>query len=224
LAAGSKINDTDVRSGAVGVEYATSAVNTVGAEYRYTNTDFTNVGVSSPDYNEERARVFVKYLFSEKTEIDANVGYLRRDYTDHEAADFSGDVWHISAKWQATDKVQVIGLAWRELQAYFTAESNYYVSNGVSVAPVWVTSEKITISALVSTERQEYTGAAQVDIAGPAARHDRLTAEQASVTYIPLRSLALNLAIRREQRESNYYQFTYGDTIASAGFTYKFQP
>jgi exopolysaccharide biosynthesis operon protein EpsL len=222
----SRQNDNNQKSVEVGTEYATGIQNSVGFEYRHTNTSYPNFLVSngaalSPDYNEDRARAFLKYAISDKTLIDASAGYLKRDYPDRGIGSFSGDIGRASLQWQPRDKTQLLAVAWRELQAYLTADTDYYVSNGASVSPIWFATEKISLSLLFSSEKQDYIGTAPgITVAGP--RHDKVFAEQANLAYTPLRYVNLNFSIRREQRSSNVGQFAYNDTLASIGITAKF--
>ena len=222
----SRQNDNNRKSVEVGTEFATGIQDSVGLEYRFTDTIFPNVflpnGVAiSSNYNEDRARLFLKYAISDKMLIDASAGYLKRNYANHGIGNFSGDIWRASLQWQPREKTQILAVAWRELHAYLTAESDYYVSNGVSVSPVWNASEKFNLSVLFSSEKQDYLGSAPgVTVAG--ARHDKVFAEQANVGYTPVRHFTVNFSIRREQRSSNQGQFEYSDTLATIGVTGKF--
>jgi exopolysaccharide biosynthesis operon protein EpsL len=222
----SRPNDNNRKSVEVGTEYATGAQDSFGVEYRHTNASYPNSllanGVAlSPDYNENRGRLFLKYAISDKTLIDASGGYLKRDYPNRGIGEFSGDIWRASLQWQPREKAQILAVVWRELHAYLTADSDYYVSNGISVSPIWFASEKINASLLLSSEKQDYLGSAPgVSIAG--ARHDKVYAEQANLGYTPARYLTLNFTVRREQRSSNQGQFGYNDTLAMIGVTAKF--
>jgi exopolysaccharide biosynthesis operon protein EpsL len=222
----SRPNDNDRKSVELGTEFATGIQESVGLEYRHTNASYPNFLVSngaalSPNFNEDRARLFLKYAISDKTLIDASGGYLRRDYPGHGIGEFSGDIWRASLQWQPRDKTQLLAVAWRELHAYLTADSDYYVSNGESISPIWSASEKISLSLLFSSEKQDYLGTAPgITVVGP--RHDKLFAEQANVGYTPLRFVTINFALRREQRSSNQGQFSYDDTLVTIGVTGKF--
>ncbi len=222
----SRHNDNDRKSVEVGTEFATGIQNSDGLEYRYTDTIYPNVFLPngeaiSSNYNEDRARLFLKYAISDKMLIDASAGYLKRNYANHGIGNFSGDIWRASLQWQPREKTQILAVAWRELHAYLTAESDYYVSNGFSVSPIWNASEKINLSVLFSSEKQDYLGSASgVTVAG--ARHDKIFAEQANVGYTPVRHFTFNFSIRREQRSSNQGQFEYNDTLATIGVTGKF--
>jgi hypothetical protein len=222
-----RLNDNNSTSGAVGAEISTNAVNTFGAEYRFTHQTYPNASVDDAAFTEDRARGYVKYLFSEKTEIDASAGYLWRNYqsVNHAIGDFAGDVWRVSANWQATDKTQLIAQGWRELQAYLTQISNYYVSNGFSLTPTWIATDSISLNLQLSTEKQSYIADA-LNVTGNGPRHDRVNAAQAGISYTPnyavWRNLTLSVSGRREQRTSNYYQYTYNDTFAYVGLIYKY--
>jgi len=222
----SRPNDSNQKSVEVGTEYATGIQNSFGAEYRYTDARYPNTLVSngaalSRNFNEDRARLFLKYAISEKTIIDASAGYLKRSYPNHGIGEFSGDIWRASLQWQPRDKIQILAVAWRELHAYLTADSDYYVSNGVSLSPIWSASEKINLSLLFSSEKQDYVGSAPgVTVAG--SRHDKLYAEQANVGYAPIRHVTVNFSLRHEQRSTNQGQFGYNDTLATIGVTAKF--
>jgi hypothetical protein len=228
----SRADDTSKQSAAVGAELSTSAVNTIGAEYRFAKATYPDAPNSQSNYNEDRARGYIKYLFSEKTEIDASAGYLWRSYPSRAIGNFAGDVWRISGQWQATEKLQLILQGWRELQAYLTNENNYYVSNGVSFAPAWRPTESISASLLVSTEKQDYVGGPGLEVGGTGldvvgvSRRDRVNAAQAGVTYTPnytlWRDLTVSASVRKEQRSSNIYLDTYNDTLTSVGFIFKF--
>jgi len=222
-----RLDDNNSTSGAFGAELSTNAVNTVGAEYRFNRVTYSASQNQDGDYNEDRARGYIKYVFSEKTEIDASAGYLWRNYPSatHAIGDFAGDVWRISAQWQMTEKTQLIALGWRELQAYLTQNTNCYVSNGVSIAPTWQPTESINLNLLISSEKQDYTVDA-LNVTGNGPRRDRVNAAQAGISYTPnyplWRDLTLTVSARREQRTSNYYQYTYNDTLAYVGLVFKY--
>jgi len=222
----SKANNSDRKSVEFGTEYATGAKDSVGLEYRYTDTTYPNALVAtaspfSPDYKEDRARAYVIYALSDKTLVDASAGYLRRDYPSHAVGGYSGAIGRASIQWQPSEKTQLVAVGWRELHAYPTAESDYYVSDGVSVSPIWTASEKINISLLFSSEKQDYIGSTP-GIAVEDTRHDKVFAEQVAAIYTPIKFLILNFSIRREQRSSNQNQFEYNDTLAAVGVTGKF--
>ncbi len=202
-----------------------------GFDYRYNdsrapNSAVLNGVVFDPDFREERARVLVRYAFTEKTLLDASAGYLKRDYPSAAIGSFSGEIWRAALQWQPTPKTQLLFGAWQQLDADLTAQTDYYVDKGVSLTPEWIASEKVTVSATISHDSQNYVGSnpvgpIPVDFTGQA-RHDTLTSETGSLVYTPIRAIVLTFTAGHVKRNSNVSQFEYNDFQGSANITYKF--
>jgi glycosyltransferase involved in cell wall biosynthesis len=226
-----KVNDNQRKAVDFGLEYATAAARTFDFDYRYTDaryshTSFLN-GVSfDPDYRDETGRLTFKDVFSEKTQIEALVGYLRRTYPSAAIGAFSGDIWRLTFDWHPTVKTDLVIAASRDLQAQLSTQTDYFVSQAVSISPSWIASEKVTLAASVSRDQQDYIGtnAFAINLAN---RRDLVNAGQINVIYSPLvftpvRGLTFNFTYRREHRGSNQPALSYNDSIGKAGFIYKF--
>jgi hypothetical protein len=219
-------NNSHQKSVDVGFELATSVDNSFAWDYRYTDAIFPNGIVLNatsfdPNYREDRANFLVKRALTEKTSIDASAGYLKRAYGNAAIGSFTGVIWHGSLGWQPTEKTQLIASGWRDLQAYFTDQTNYYRSTGVSLSPVWTASAKVTASFLVSREDQAYIGSS-INVISATARRDTVNAQQGTVTYAATRSLLFDVTYRHEQRTSNQQLRTYADGLASVGVKFTF--
>jgi hypothetical protein len=222
----SRVNDSRRKSVDMGIDLATGVADSFGLDYRYTDALYPNGIVISdvsfdPDYREDRVRFLVKRMLSEKTTIDLNAGYLKRDYGNLLIGSFSGPIWRGSLGWQPRDKTNFVVSVWRELQAYLTDESNYYRGTGASIAPVWLPTEKITLTLVFSREDQNYIGSSTNDL-NQTARRDTVNAQQASITYTPTRSLTFDMSYRHEQRDSNQPLRAYNDDMASVGVKFMF--
>lgn len=208
-----------------------SETNRFGFDYRYNdsrapNSAVLNGVVFDPDFREERARVLIRHAFTEKTILDASAGYLKRDYPSTAIGSFSGEIWRVALQWQPTPKTQLLFGAWQQLDADLTAQTDYYVDKGVSLAPEWIASEKVTLSATIAHDTQNYVGAnpvgsIPVDFTGQA-RHDTLTSETGSLVYTPIRAIVLTFTAGHVKRNSNVSQFAYNDFQGSANITYRF--
>ena len=202
-----------------------------GFDYRYNdsrapNSAVLNGVVFDPDFREERARVLVKYAFTEKTLLDASAGYLKRDYPSTAIGSFSGEIWRAALQWQPTPKTQLLFGAWQQLDADLTAQTDYYVDKGFSLTPEWIASEKVTLSATISHDTENYVGSnpigpIPVDFTGQA-RHDTLTSETGSLVYTPIRAIVLTFTAAHVRRNSNISQFEYNDFQGGANITYRF--
>jgi putative beta-barrel porin BBP2 len=223
-----KLYDFRSHAGNAGVELATSSQNTVSLDYRYTDATFpqdfvVNGAPFNSNYREDTARILVKYVFTAATQLDVSAGYLKRDYPESRFAAFSGDIWKAALQWQPTDNWQWVLTGWRQLTAYVDAESDYFVSKGVSLAPAWTIVDTLTLSLGVSRENHDYIGSSPSTITF-VSRRDKLTTEEARLVYTPRDSLTFKLSYHFEKRESNQARFQYNDGVAMASVTYKIRP
>jgi Putative beta-barrel porin 2 len=229
-AAQATYNNSSSKSVDGGFDFTTEQ-NRIGFDYRYNDTRAPNSALLNgvlfdPDFREDRARVLFRYALSEKTIIDASAGYLKREYPSTAIGSFSGEIWRAALQWQPTPKTQLLVGAWQQLDADLTSQTDYFVDKGESITPQWVASEKLTFSATVSHDTQNYIGANPV---GPIpvdfiaqARHDTLTSETGSLVYTPIRALTLTFSAAHVKRGSNISAFEYNDVQGTVNITYRF--
>ncbi len=220
-AAAVKFNDARFKSSDGGIEYASGVGQTFALEYRYTDgyypQDFFIDGVFvNRDYREDSARFLVNYGISDKTSINGYAGYVKRFYTEAQLGHVAGDIWRVSVDWRPTEKTDLVAASWHELHAYATSEADYFISQGLSVSPVWDFSEKLTFSVVASFENQDYTAFSI------GTRTDKIIGEQINVLYKPRSNLYLNLFLRNEQRKSTVPQLRYNDEVARVSATFRF--
>jgi exopolysaccharide biosynthesis operon protein EpsL len=228
-------NNTQAKAVELGADYLTSADNRIGFDYRYTDARYpnsVNLNNSSfdPDYREDRAQMLIRYALSDKTIIDANAGYLKRAYPNSSIADFSGEIYRLVFQWQPTPKTQLVIGGWQQITADLTAQTDYFVSKGASISPVWTATEKINFTVAVSREYHDYLGANPVETnslgvtaaATTQARRDTVTSETGIFIYTPTQVITLTVTAGHELRDSNVALFQYKDNRADANITFKF--
>lgn len=215
-----RANDLHTKSVDFGSELATSENDSLGAEYRYTDARYPLGTALNSDYREDTGRFVVRHAFSEKTKLDANFGFLKRNYASATIAQFSGDVWRVGVVWKPTEKVQLEASGWRNLQAYVTAQSDYFVDRGQSIAVRWTVREKIAVTGSYGYENQNYIGVGLSQLL-LAARRDSLSTPQAGIKYTPFEFLVFDFTYAYEKRNSNISGFQYNDHVISAKVTVK---
>jgi hypothetical protein len=226
----STFNNSKSKGVDVGADFAFD-VNRIGFDYRYNDSRASSAAVLNgvvfdPDYREDRARVLLKYALTEKTVLDASAGYLKREYPSTAIGGFSGEVWRVALQWQPTPKTQFLLGAWQQLNADLTSQTDYFVDKGVSLTPQWIASAKLTFSATVSHDNEDYIGAAVVGLIPVTsisqARHDTLTGESVNMIYTPIRAIVITITASHSTRDSNISQFHYNDTQGTVNVAYKF--
>ena len=216
-------NDLRAKSVAIGTDFATSADNTIGVEYRYTDALYPHETTIDNDYREDAVRVILARKLTDKTSIDASVGFLKRDYSALGIDSFSGDVWSLTLNWQPTEKLQFKLDGWRNLQAYVTTQSDYFVSTGVRLEPIWAPSEKISFDLDAGYENQSFIGTGD-DEAEEGNRHDTMTTVGGSIKYKPLKFLIVEFAYAYERHDSNVPNFEFNDNLLSLKVTVRRLP
>jgi len=220
-------DDYEARSGELGIQYAMSSVDSLALNYEFTYANFRD-GITFDDlpfnrnYEDNKTSVYLKYSLGAVTWLEASAGYLDRRYPDVTAGiqpigNFSGDVWSGSLRWQPSLQSGIKVSGWRDLRANLDAESNYYVSRGGTIAPVWSPVEQVNASFEFSLENQAYI-ASGVTAATVAPRNDKLRTERLLVVYKPRRVFEVDLSYKFEQRESDEALFEYKDKLASVTF------
>jgi hypothetical protein len=213
------------------LEYATSAATSFDLDYRYTDARYSHAsflnGVAfDPDYRDETVRLTFKDALTEKTQLEALVGYLKRDYPSTAIGAFSGNIWRLSLDWRPTEKTELLVAASRDLQADLSAQSDYFVSKAVSISPTWIPTEKISLALVLTRDVQDFVGVNEF-VASLGSRVDSINSAQLNLLYSPFiftqsRSLTFNFTYRTERRKSNQAGLSYDDNIGKAGVTFKF--
>ena len=226
-----KINDNQRKAVDFGLEYATSVTRSLDFEYRYTDARYSHRSILNgvaydPDYRDKTAHITFKDALSEKTQIEAVVGYLKRAYPNTVIGAFSGNIWRLLLDWHPTDKTQLVIAGSRDLQADLSAQTDYFASKAVSISPTWIPSEKITFAVTLSRDEQDFIGVNEFAVS-VGTRRDLVNAGQISIAYLPLyftpaRGVTFDFTFRREHRTSNQATFSYDDSIVKAGLAFKF--
>lgn len=204
-----RLQNVETDLGRLSLDYTTPSFHAFGIEYRYADATFPNAIVapgssaSSSDYEENGALARFTYTATVRTQIRLSGGYVERERPADAQARYSGDVWRAEIDWKPREKFSTLFAAWRELRAYTDVESDYFISDGYSLAPSWSPTEKIQLELTVSYEDQEYLTTRTLDaLPTDAPRDDEVLAGEFTLTYKPRDQLAIALSYRGSDRDS----------------------
>lgn len=213
-----RVDNFESQTGRGGIEYVTLAGNLFALEYRYTDAEFPvarDLGANLA-YEERVPGARLEYAFTEKTQLRARAGYLERDYANPASADYSGEIWDLTLRWEPRTKLYFDLKAWHELKAYADSESDYFVTDGGSITPTWEPTTKIKIAAAFAYEQQDYVGVGVLLPPIEGDRKDDVTSALVSIDYTPRDIVTIGLGYRWVDRESNRDFRAYDDSLISA--------
>ncbi len=220
-----RVDDSATDSASLGLQFTTASDNEFALSYRATRADFEQSGsldgqLFDRDFEERSGNFRARYVFSEKTSFDGNVGYLRRDYADaatlaETRGSFSGIVWDAALHWDPSIKVRLELAGWRKLRAYLDAESDYFVAEGASLAASWHPTDRLAFTLEAGIEDQDYLGSG-VGLA-PDLRNDRVWIQELGFSYRMLRKLHFDVRARVEDRDSDRANLQYDSQVVAVG-------
>lgn len=222
-----RINEFESETARGGVEYRTPGGSLFAVDYRDTAARFP-VADSLPNgvpykYDDRQYGLNVAYEISAITRIAARLAQEERDYADPRLGDYSGATWNVLLHWAPRTKLYFDVKGWHELTAYADAESDYFVSNGGSVAPTWEPTAKISVTATFSYEKQDYVLDALAVLApGETSREDTLRMIKLAVDYAPREYLSFGLGYNFVERESNRSVLLNDTVLVNRGYDNNF--
>ncbi|MBM0103187.1 outer membrane beta-barrel protein [Steroidobacter sp. S1-65] len=194
--------------GRISLDYATPSFHSFGVEYRYIDAKFPNAVIapgasaSESDYEENAALARFTYTATVRTQFRVSAGYVERERPANPEGRYSGDTWRAEIDWKPREKFSTLFSAWSELKAYTDVESDYFISDGFSLAPTWSPTEKLSLALSVAYEDQEYLNTRDLELVGEQ-RNDDVLSGLFTFTYKPRDQLAIELSYRGSDRDSN---------------------
>ena len=221
-----RADDFEADTGRAGIQYTTPTQHTFALEYRVIDGQFPNrlldpaSSLQSGDYEENAALARIGYTLSVHTHLQAMYGYVERTHDDDPNDEFSGDIWRAEISWQPRPKFSTKVAAWRELRAYVDAESDYFISDGISVTPSWSPLRQLSLSFALAWEEQEYLGFDPIDPT-TVGRVDDVFSGLGTFAYSPTDNLSFELSYRAFDRSSNRDIRRYDAEVAGLSFRWR---
>jgi exopolysaccharide biosynthesis operon protein EpsL len=192
------------------------ANNSTGVQVRTTSgrlpeRELTPGTLVNNNYRQNELNAVVDWNYSGKTRLQGRVGYVKRNYRELPARDFAGAAGRVSVAWTPAAKSELSLSLWREVDAVEDFISTYAVSKGVSLAPTWNATAKISVQGFYSYQYRDHVGNAGLTANDSDQRKDKLKSAGISVVYRPTQKTELGLAYQNENRDSNRALADYRD-------------
>lgn len=200
--------DTRTATGTFLIDYMTATENTVGAlvkfsDIEYPDRDINTITQVDKQLYQTDLQATIAWRLTGQSRLDGRLGYTSLTHALVRARDFSGPTGRLDYTWTPTGKLGLKANAWRELVTWESENFSYYVSQGLSAAPSWAATSKVSVQGFASYEQRDYRGNLGALIGIVPERVDELSSLRVGASYAFDRNAELGLQLEAGQRDSN---------------------
>jgi hypothetical protein len=209
--------DRKTTTGALAVQYRNTRNTYVGVAADYARNDLKGFeiapGISvNSDYDVATISGTFRWEGSEKSTLEAKLGYTDVRYDDLHDLDFQGTTGRLIYHWTLTAKTRMDIEIWRETTSLYDEITSYVLQKGIRVAPSWAATPKISVRGSVVYTTDDFKARNDVaSLAGLERRNDDTWSYNIGATWSPRQYFNLSLTYDRETRDSSIDFRDYND-------------
>ncbi|HEV8644634.1 MAG TPA: XrtB/PEP-CTERM-associated polysaccharide biosynthesis outer membrane protein EpsL [Burkholderiales bacterium] len=215
-----QVNDIGIDGTDLTASYFTPANNQVGLNMRVEEARFPNsqtVGTIVIDnaYRQYRVAAITDLTLTGRSHVSARAGWISRSHDQLPERDFTGSIFHAAYDWMATGKLTLSAIAQRDVSATEQVNTSFVLVKGAALRPSLRPTEKVRLSGAYEYSEREYRGDPGQVVSTVPPRTDQVRSAGLAVSYRPVRSVTLEMAVRRETRSSTFVSGDYKAEIFS---------
>jgi exopolysaccharide biosynthesis operon protein EpsL len=200
-----QVNDVKILISDIALSYVTPANTSVGLGMRTEGGRFPNprggIGLDNA-YSQYGANLVAEWMPTGASRVNARAGRVSRRYGELSQRDFDGNTARIDYEWKTTGKFSLTAVAQRDISVYEDIRTSFVLVKSVTLRPTLRVTEKLDMSGTFEYGIRDYLGDPG-GVGGTPNRTDRVRSATATVSYRPVRALALLISAQREGRSSN---------------------
>lgn len=158
------------------------------------------------DWQQRDARFSGAWQLTGATQVNGYIGYTQREYDYASDRDFRGLTGKVGLHWTPSTKT-IVDLSWRrEIGADVDLVSNYAVTHGWTLQPVWVVTEKVRLGATIRYMQRDYRGTSPDACTGGncSPRDERTQSYGVHLQYMPTAYFDLSLGFQHDRRDAKW--------------------
>ncbi len=208
---GDAVNSNDSISYSAGAYFTPPSGNEIGVQGIHLIQKFPILQIFSGvpvdnGFTQDQLLATLNWLYSGHIRFNGQAGLVSRTHNQLEARDFSGSTMRGTLTWLASGKSQVNLVAWNEIDGNDNLTTSFTRSRGISLAPTWVPTDKLSVSARLQYSERDFLGDPSLQLSPgllTPTRRDRVNLASLSVNYQPMRNVNIASSIQSERRNSN---------------------
>jgi exopolysaccharide biosynthesis operon protein EpsL len=212
-----QVNDTSIDSVDLTVSYVTPVNNQIGLgmrvdDGRLSNPQLVAGNLFDNSYRQQNVAAVADWTLTGSSHLSARVGSSRRSYAQLPQRDFEGATFHAAYDWRPTGKLTLTATAQRDISATEEIFVGFVLIKGVALRPTLRLSDKVNLAGVVEYSNREYRSDPALVLGDVPTRTDRVRSAAVTVSYRPIRTVTLQMAVLHETRSSTV---AFGDYAAN---------
>lgn len=206
-------------NGELGIQYRNQSKSMVGFRVVLTDGEYTNraappkplpnplpADINDNAYFRTTYNLDWEWRHSDKLRLGGLVGYIDQVYQNLSALNFSDAIARIDVNWVSSEKTTLVFSAWQQVDQAYTQNATFVLSQGASIKPIWLPTQKIRIEMPLSFEKQDYLGdSPNAGAKNLARRSDEVINLGLNIIYTPWINTEFALKFEHESRDSNEF-------------------
>jgi exopolysaccharide biosynthesis operon protein EpsL len=214
---GNKVNDTSTDSVDLTVSYVTPVSNQIGLGMRVEDSRLPNLQFVAGDlfdnsYRQQNVAAVVDWTLTGSSHLNTRVGSTRRSYAQLPQRDFEGATFRAAYDWRPTGKLTLTAAAQKDISAIEQINVGFVLVTGVALRPTLTLTDKVNIAGALDYSNREYRSDPVLVLGIVPNRTDRVRSAAVTVSYRPIRTVTLQMAVLHETRSSTA---AFGDYAAN---------
>jgi exopolysaccharide biosynthesis operon protein EpsL len=212
-----KVNDASTDSVDLTVSYVMPVDNQIGLgtrveESRLPNRQFVAGDLFDNSYRQQSVAAVTDWTLTGSSRVSARVGSVRRSYTQLPQRDFEGSTFRAAYDWTPTGKLMLTATAQKDISTIEQVNIGLVLVKGVALRPALRLTDKVNLAGAFEYSNREYRSDPVLVLGIVPNRTDRVRSAAVTVSYRPIRTVTLQMALLHETRSSTA---AFGDYVAN---------
>lgn len=223
-------NDISIDGGELTVSYVTPANDQIGVSVRAEEASYPTPqpDPSAPGsfidnaYRQESVAVVAEWTPTGRSRVSVRAGRVSRSYQQSPQRDFEGATYRAAYDWRTTARLTLTAAAYREISGTEETNIGFVLATGVALRPAFRLTEKIQLSGGLDYSDRDFLANPALQPLGGVQRTDRVRTVAVTAFYRPIRTVTLEMGLRRESRSSSVPFGAYELNVIGAGARWAF--
>jgi exopolysaccharide biosynthesis operon protein EpsL len=215
-----QVNNSSTDSVDLTASYVTPVSNQIGLgvrveDGRLPNRQFVAGNLFDNSYRQQNVAAVTDWTLTGSSHLSARVGSVRRSYAQLPQRDFEGGTFRATYDWRSTGKLTLTAAAQKDISTIEQVNIGFVLVKGVTLRPTLRLSDKVDVAGTLGYDHREYRSDPALALGVVPNRTDRVRSAAVTVSYRPIRTVTLQMALLHETRSSTAAFGDYAANVAS---------